>query len=74
MSSYGLLHALTGARYDAVDQVLHLQPAMEGDFHGFLATATGYGTVGVRRGKPFLEVKAGDIPVKEIRYSRRSAR
>ena len=30
-----------------------------GDFRSFLATATGYGTVGVRAGEPFLEVRLG---------------
>lgn len=69
MASYGLLQGLSGARYDAVEQVLYLTPSLRGDFRAFLATASGYGTVGVRRGKPFLEVRAGQIPVKEIRYT-----
>ncbi len=68
MSSYGLLQALSGARYDAIEQVLHLHPAVEGDFRSFLSTATGYGTVGLRRGKPFLDVVSGSIPIQEIRY------
>ena len=38
------------------------------DFRYFLSTATGYGTVGVREGKPFLEVKAGTIEVRKIEY------
>ncbi len=69
MASYGLLQGLSGARYDAVEQVLYLAPGLRGDFRAFLATAGGYGTVGVRRGKPFLEVRAGQIPVREIRYT-----
>jgi len=69
MSSYALLQALSGARYDAVEGVLHLEPRIKGDFRAFLATATGYGTVGVRAGKPFLEVKSGKIDVRGIRYS-----
>ncbi|MBM3881539.1 MAG: hypothetical protein FJ387_17745 [Verrucomicrobia bacterium] len=73
MSSYGLLQGLTGARYDALDQVLHLAPTLGGDFRAFLATATGYGTVGVRDGKPFLQVVAGKIPVREIRYTGRTS-
>ncbi|MBL9134766.1 MAG: hypothetical protein JNK85_02810 [Verrucomicrobiales bacterium] len=73
MSSYGLLEGLSGARYDAVDRVLHLTPSFPGDFRCFLSTATGYGTVGVKRGKPFLEVKAGEIPVAEIRFQPRKA-
>jgi hypothetical protein len=68
MASYALLQALSGARYDAVDGVLHLQPALRGDFRGFISTASGYGTVGVTDGKPFLRAVSGTIAVKEIRY------
>ncbi len=68
MSSYGLLQGLSGARYDAVEKTLYLNPSIKGDFRCFLSTATGYGTVGVKRGKPFLEVKAGSIPVNEIKF------
>jgi uncharacterized protein (DUF608 family) len=70
MASYALLQGLSGARYDAVDQVLHLRPSVKGDFRAFISTATGYGTVGVRKGKPFLDVLAGDIPAGEIRLQR----
>ena len=66
MSSYGLLQAYSGARYDAVEKVLHLNPPIPGDFRAFLSTATGYGTVGIRRGKPFLHVIDGEIEVKKI--------
>lgn len=66
MASYALLQALGGARYDAVDKVLCLNPAIRGDFRCFLSTATGYGTVGMRGGKPFIEVKAGRIDVGRI--------
>lgn len=68
LSSYALLQGLSGARYDAVEKVLHLEPHIVGDFRSFLATATGYGTVGVRDGKPFLETRSGTIDVLEIRY------
>jgi uncharacterized protein (DUF608 family) len=66
MASYALLQAFSGARYDAVDKVLHLRPSIEGDFRCFLSTATGYGTVGMKDGKPFVEVKGGRIDVKDI--------
>jgi len=69
LASYALLQGLTGARYDAVDRVLYLKPNIKGDFRAFLSTATGYGTVGVRGGKPFLETKSGHIDLKEIKYS-----
>jgi uncharacterized protein (DUF608 family) len=67
MSSYGLLQGLSGARYDAVEKVLYVQPSIKGDFRSFLSTATGYGTVGIRGGKPFLEVRHGTVEVKAIR-------
>lgn len=66
MSSYALLQGLTGARYDAVEKVLYLCPQIEGDFRAFLATASGYGSVGMRDGKPYLDVKHGSIPVERI--------
>jgi uncharacterized protein (DUF608 family) len=69
MASYALLQGLSGARYDAVDKVLYLQPSLPGDFRCFLSTATGYGTVGVKEGKPFLETAGGTIEVREIRHS-----
>ncbi|MCC6124672.1 MAG: hypothetical protein IT426_06910 [Pirellulales bacterium] len=67
MSSYALLQALSGARYDAVEKTLYLKPNVQGDFRCFLSTATGYGTVGVKDGKPFVEVKSGKIDVKAIK-------
>jgi uncharacterized protein (DUF608 family) len=67
MASYALLQALTGARYDAVERTLHLEPQIHGDFRSFLSTATGFGTVGIKDGKPFLEVRHGEIEVKQIK-------
>jgi uncharacterized protein (DUF608 family) len=69
MASYGLLQALSGARYDAVEKVLYLRPAINGDFRSFLATATGYGTVGIKNGQPFAEVASGAIEIREIKYT-----
>jgi len=68
MSSYGLIQGLTGVRYDAVERVLHVEPRIPGDFRSFLSTATGYGTAGVRSGKPFLDVRSGTIEVARIDY------
>ncbi len=68
MSSYGLIQGLTGARYDALEKTLYLRPTIAGDFKAFLSTATGYGTVGLRDGKPFVDVKSGKIDVEKIDY------
>lgn len=69
MSSYGLLQGLTGARYDAIERILYLSPKIKGDFRGFFSTATGYGVVGVKDGKPFFDVKSGKVDVKQIKYT-----
>jgi hypothetical protein len=69
MSSYALLQALSGARYDAIEKVLYLRPKVTGDFRAFLSTATGYGTVGVLGGKPFFEPVSGTVEIKEIRFA-----
>ncbi len=69
MSSYALLQGLSGARYDAVEKILYLQPSMRGDFRCFLSTATGYGTVGIKDGQPFLEVKSGAMEVQSIQMT-----
>ena len=69
MSSYALLQGLSGARYDAVTKILHLAPRIRGDFRCFLATATGYGIAGVRKGKPFYEPVQGSLDYKLIQYA-----
>jgi uncharacterized protein (DUF608 family) len=68
LASYSLLQACSGARYDAVDQILYLHPRVKGDFRSFLSTATGYGMAGVTGGRPFIEVVSGTIPHKSIDY------
>jgi hypothetical protein len=66
LSSYSLLQAFTGARYDAVERKLYLAPRIAGDFRSFLAFDGGYGTVGVRQGKPFFEARSGMAEAPEI--------
>jgi len=68
MASYVLLQGMTGIRYDAVEKALYIKPSIQGDFRAFLCTASGYGTVGVYEGKPFVEVKHGAIPYEKMVY------
>jgi uncharacterized protein (DUF608 family) len=63
LASYGLIQGLTGVRYDAVDRVLYIDSRIGNDFRSFLATASGYGTVGLQEGRPFLQVKSGRVEV-----------
>jgi len=65
MSSYAMLQALTGVRYDAVDQVMYIS-SRGGDFTSFISTATGFGNVGIKEGKPFLDVVYGEIAVRDF--------
>lgn len=67
-SSYGFLHSLTGVRFDAVDKTLHIDSKV-GDFNSFISTATGFGTVQLKNGKPSLKVYYGSIPVSKTLVS-----
>ena len=68
LASYALLQAMSGARYDAVERALYLEPKIEGDFSSFLSTATGFGLVGVCGGKPFVDVTHGNIAIEKIHF------
>lgn len=65
MASYGLLQGLTGARYDAVEQVLYIDSKI-GDFTSFLSTETGFGNVGLKDGKPFYNGAYGELNIKKF--------
>ncbi len=62
LSSYALLQGLTGVRYDALEQTIYIDSKV-GDFRCLLSTGTGFGTVGLKDGQPFLDVKLGTIEV-----------
>ncbi len=66
LSSYGLIQGLTGVRYDAVEKTLYIDSKIGQSFRSFLATATGFGTVGLKSGKPFVEMKIGSLDVEHI--------
>lgn len=69
LSSYGLMQGLTGVRYDAVERALHIDSKIGNNFRSFLSTASGFGTVGLKNGKPFLDAKVGKIDVKQVYVS-----
>lgn len=62
LSSYGYLQALTGVRYDAVDKTLYIDSKL-GDFTSFLSTESGFGTVSLKAGKPFVKTVYGTIQI-----------
>ena len=65
LASYGMLQGLTGIRYDAVTGELLIN-SQNKDFTSFISTATGFGNAGMKDGKPFIDVKYGEIPVKKF--------
>jgi hypothetical protein len=66
MSSYALLQGLTGARYDAVTKTLHLAPKIKGDWRAFFSANGSFGTVGMKRGKPFYEPVRGQLDIQRF--------
>ena len=63
MSSYSILQALTGARYDAVTKTMYINSQI-GDFKSFISTDTGFGTIELKNNQPLLHVVYGQIDVK----------
>jgi hypothetical protein len=64
-----LLEGLSGARYDAVEKVLYIQPSVKGDFRSFFSAGTSYGAVGVKDGRAFYDPASRQLEIREIRYS-----
>jgi uncharacterized protein (DUF608 family) len=68
MSSYALIEALTGVRYDAVTRVLYVDSKL-GDFTSFLSTDSGFGNVIYKNGHAELKPVYGTIPVEKIQLN-----
>ncbi len=66
LSSYGLIQGLTGVRYDAVEKALTIDSKIGDNFRSFLSTASGFGTVGLKNGEPFIEMKQGRLDVERV--------
>jgi hypothetical protein len=49
-----------------VDKTLYIDSKIGSDFTSFLATATGFGIVGLKNGRPFVDVKRGDIEIDHV--------
>jgi uncharacterized protein (DUF608 family) len=65
MSSYALIEALTGVRYDAVEKTLYVDSKI-GDFVSFLSTDTGFGNVIYKGGKATVKVVYGKIDIEKM--------
>lgn len=61
LSSYSLIQALTGVRYDAVTKTLHIESKVGKNFRSFLSTASGYATVGLKMVSHSLRLRMGKL-------------
>ncbi|PKQ44446.1 GH116 family glycosyl hydrolase [Confluentibacter flavum] len=66
MSSYGLIQGLTGIKYDAVDKTLYIDSRIGDNFTSFLSTAKGFGNIGLKEGKPVIDIKYGTIDLQNV--------
>jgi len=69
LSSYGLLQGLTGVRYDAVEKALYIDSRVGENFRSFLSTVSGFGSVGLKNGEPFVDMKTGSLDVVHVYVS-----
>lgn len=69
LASYGLIQSLTGVRYDAVEKTLYIDSKIGDDFKSFLSTESGWGIVGLKNGKPYVDMKMGDLDVEQVYVS-----
>lgn len=58
-----ILKKIRGMGYEKI--TLYIDSRIGDDFTSFLSTETGFGNVGLKDGKPFIEVKYGKIDVKK---------
>ncbi|MEP6583190.1 MAG: GH116 family glycosyl hydrolase [Ginsengibacter sp.] len=65
LSSYGYLQALTGVRYDAVDNTLYIDSKV-GDFTSFLSTENSFGMVSLKAGNPSIKIAYGKLSLKRV--------
>lgn len=73
LSSYALLPALTGIRYEPESETLVIAPTGLGDFAALFTADGAWGVAGVRESQPFAEVREGQLPLRYLRLEHRDA-
>jgi hypothetical protein len=56
-------------RYDAIDKTLYIDSKIGDNFRSFLSTASGFATVGLKNGNPFIEMKVGELDIQRVLVS-----
>jgi len=67
------LQGLTGLRYDAIERTLYIDSKVGDNFRSFFSAESGFGTAGLKNGKPFVEMKVGELDVRQVSVSGRKA-
>lgn len=64
---------LPGSDRDSMweEKVLYIDSRLGDDFRSFLSTASGFGTVDLRQGRPFVEMKMGELDIERVVVSGR---
>ncbi len=75
-----MIQELTGISYDAVYKTCYIDFRTGNDFDSFFSCQTGWGNIGLEKGKPYVRMASGhmdiktciisgeEFPVKEIRF------
>lgn len=63
MSSYAMIQALTGVSYDAVTRTLYIDSRLGNDFDSFFSCQSGWGNIGLKKGKPYINLVKGTIEI-----------
>jgi len=67
MSSYALLLAFSGFRYSAIERKLWLKPQIKGSsYRTFFSTSTGWGLLTMQADSLSIDMKAGELVVKQL--------
>jgi len=53
-----VIQGLTGVRYDAVKKTLYIDSRVRDNLKSFLSAASGFGFLGLKNGKPFVDLLA----------------
>jgi hypothetical protein len=63
MASYGMLQGLTGIRYNSVEKNMYISSRLGKNYTSFFSCETGFGSVGLKNGKPFANAIMGTFDV-----------
>ena len=64
MASYAMIQGMTGIRYDAVTKTLFIDSQTGDDFNSFFCCQTGFGNIGMKKGKPSVKMASGTVDIK----------